>query len=128
MLRRTKALKLYVCNLVTRHGQTEGFTVSDHVTEIERFAGGPFLDYVFYNEQKPIKSVEKKYHEEGAYLTVVDRKVLDGQSYRAIGGNFLGEMAVRKKSEHLQRRSLIRHDADGVVKAIMRLYNKERKS
>ena len=65
-LRRTKALKVYVSNLVTKDGQTSSFTVSDHAAEIERFAGGDFLNYVLYNEQKPTRSVEARYkHEKG---------------------------------------------------------------
>jgi uncharacterized cofD-like protein len=45
-LEKTNALKVYVSNLVTKDGQTAGFTVSDHAAEIERFAGTEFLDYV----------------------------------------------------------------------------------
>ena len=38
-LERSSAFKVYVCNLVTKPGQTDGFKVSDFADEIERFAG-----------------------------------------------------------------------------------------
>lgn len=125
-LKRTKAMNVYVSNLVTKHGQTEGFTVSDHAAEVERFVGGPFLDYVFYNEQKPGKDLEKRYKAEKAFLTDVDSSVLSTRHYEAVGGPFLGQLAERKQSEQLQRRSLIRHDAGAVIKTILKVYRSER--
>lgn len=122
-LKKTKAKIVYVANLVTKDGQTEGFTVSEHADEIERFAGGPFLDYVLYNEQEPSSAVEKRYHAENAYLVEVDKKALNKAPYTAIGGNFLGQMAATKKSDTLiSPRSLIRHDADAVAETIIKLY------
>ena len=38
-LAETKAKKVYVCNLVTKPTQTDGFTVADFADEIERFQG-----------------------------------------------------------------------------------------
>ena len=38
-LSETKAKKVYVCNLINKPQQTEGFTVSDYADEIERFSG-----------------------------------------------------------------------------------------
>ena len=54
-LARTNAMTVYVSNLVSKQGQTDTFTVSDHVAEIERFAGQPFLDYVVYNNEQPCR-------------------------------------------------------------------------
>ncbi len=42
-LAKCKALKLYVCNLVTKPGQTDGYTVSDFADELERLAGRRFF-------------------------------------------------------------------------------------
>jgi len=123
-LKTTNAVCLYVTNLVTKQGQTAGFTVSDHVSEIERFVGAPFLDYVLYNEQIPTKTVAKRYKAEGAYLVKVDKTALKKAAYTAIPGNFLGEMAQRKKSDiKTATRSLIRHDAEAVAHALIELYN-----
>jgi uncharacterized cofD-like protein len=128
-LRKTKALKVYVSNLVTKEGQTAGFTVSDHAGEIERFAGGNFLDYVLYNNQKPTDSVAARYNDEGAYVTRVDSKVLSKAHYRAVAGEFLGIITRAKKSDTLPvTRSLIRHDASAVADAIIELYRKDREA
>ena len=122
-LAKTQALTVYVANLVSKDGQTNGFTVSDHAAEIERFAGYPFLDYVLYNKQMPTKEVAKRYKKEKSFMTKVDLPMLKKQHYQAIGGDFLGQMASRNAADVLIKpRSLIRHNADAVVQQILALY------
>ncbi len=122
-LRRSKAKKIYVSNLVSKHGQTDGFTVGDHASEIERFAGLPFLDAVLYNKQQPSIEIAERYEQEKGYVTKVDEENLTAQHYKAIGGDFLGSMAEASGADTLiGKRSLIRHDADAVAKEILRVY------
>lgn len=128
-LRRTKATIIYVCNLVTKQGQTAGFTVSDHAAEIERFGGGGFLDYVLYNDQEPTNAVLARYHDEGAYLVEIDTAKLDEAHYTALAGNFLGAMVEGHKGDTIPvTRSLIRHDAVAVASALMELYDHVQRS
>lgn len=120
----TQAVTIYVANLVTKKGQTEGFTISDHASEIERFVGAEFLDYVLYNEQMPSLELAKRYKDEGAYLVDADTKTLSKRHFTAIGGKFLGEMAAPHANDVLPvTRSLIRHDALAVAQAIIQLYS-----
>ncbi len=122
-LQKTKAKKIYVSNLVSKQGQTDGFTVSDHAREIERFAGVPFLDYVLYNHEAPSEAVAKRYEEEGGFVTRADIEQLSTMHYEAVGGNFLGAMATNNGADVLiGKRSLIRHDAQAVASLIIELY------
>lgn len=125
-LRRTQATTIYVSNLVTKKGQTEHFTVSDHAGEIERFAGGEFLDYVLYNEQIPDPVLARRYKQEGAYVVEVDQSNLEKAHYQAIGGNFLGPIASPHQHDVLPvTRSLIRHDQTAVARAIIEVYEND---
>lgn len=122
-LRRTKATVAYVCNLVTKDGQTAGFSVSDHASEIERFAGGRCLDYVLYNEARPTDAVAERYKAENAYLVTYDDAELRDAHYQAIGGQFLGGMAETHAGDMLPvTRSLIRHDAAAIAKMLLEVY------
>lgn len=124
-LKKSKAKKIYVANLVSKQGQTDNFTVSDHAREIERFAGTPFLDYVLYNQQAPTEEVAQRYKEEGGYVTIADIDQLSGMHYEAVGGDFLGTMATENGADTLiGKRSLIRHDAKAVAKLILDLYHR----
>jgi uncharacterized cofD-like protein len=123
-LAKTDAKVFYVANLVSKQGQTDGFTVSDHAAEIERFAGKEFLDYVLFNQQAPTEEVARRYEEEGGYVTLADIDMLSQQHYDSVGGNFLGRMAAQNKADTLiGHRSLIRHDARAVAKLILDLYH-----
>lgn len=125
-LRRTPATVVYVNNLVTKLGQTNGFTVSDHAAEIERFGGGEFLDVVLYNDQIPSKKVLDRYKKEDAYLVEVDSEKLNKQSYEAIGGSYIGKVANRETADHLPvTRSLIRHNAEAVAQDIIALIERD---
>ena len=119
-LRNTKAKKIYVSNLVSKQGQTDGFTVSDHASEIERLAGGEFLDYVVYNDAVPSDDVIERYDAEGGKLSQPDVEALDKAHYTAVSGNFLGAVAKANEADSLiAKRSLIRHDTSSIARVIM---------
>ena len=48
-LRATPAVKVYVCNVATQPGETDGFTVSQHLDAVEAHVGGNLFDYVVVN-------------------------------------------------------------------------------
>lgn len=126
-LRRSDAVKFYIPNLVSKHGQTDKFTVSDHVKEIERFAGGKFLDFVLYNKEQPNEMVAALYMAEGGYMAEVDVEVLNKAHYKAISGFFLGAVIERDPSDPLSsQRSLIRHDGESVMSMLFKVYHEHR--
>ena len=124
-LKESKAKKVYVCNLVTKPEQTEGFTVADFASEIERFSGIE-LDYVLYNNHRPPKDLIEKYAQDGEYLVEWDKAELKSKHYRAIGKQFIADTAwenTNADSDPLAaKRSLIRHDANRVARELMRIY------
>lgn len=127
-LKKSQAIKVYVSNLVSKQGQTDGFTVSDHAREIERFAGTEFLDYVIYSNQTPTPEVAARYKEEGGFVTTYDEAELAKQHYKAVGGPLLGEMDSQHNGDTLGVvRNLIRHDSNKVAKMILDVYRRGKK-
>jgi uncharacterized cofD-like protein len=123
-LRNAKAKKIYVCNLMTRPNQTAGFTVQDFASEVERYAGGPFLDYVIYNTARPSKQLLDKYALEGEREPVeFDTAGLQDQHYEAIGEPLISRTAIKRNpNDTMLSRTLIRHDSDKIARLIMRIY------
>lgn len=125
-LQKTKAICIYACNLVTKKGQTTKFSVSDHVKEIERFAGVKFVDYVIYNKQIPDKEILEKYKKEKAYLVRVDINNLTKMGYKSLGFNLLGDIVEPNMSDKfLPNRQLIRHDGEALARAILDIYRSQ---
>ncbi len=124
-LRETSARAVYVCNLVTKPGQTDGFGVHDYAAEVERLAGGEFLDYVVYNVHRPSRDLLEKYATEGELPVEIDSAALKAAHYRAKGAELLsGEVwhNTNSKDPIAAQRTLIRHSPDAVARAIMKIY------
>ena len=60
-INKSKAKKLYVCNLVTQPGETDKFKVSDHIKYIEKYLGPNSIDAVVANNGEISKYLAKKY-------------------------------------------------------------------
>jgi uncharacterized cofD-like protein len=119
-LKNTKAKIVYVCNLVAKPGQTDSLSVTDHASEIERFAEGPVLDYVLYNTAKPPDALLQYYSEHKADLVPYDTNDLENGHYKAVGCPLIANQpAVSQVSDPLaQHRSVIRHDARAVARFV----------
>jgi uncharacterized cofD-like protein len=124
-LRKTTARKIYIANLVNKPGQTDDFAVHDYAAEIERLAGGRFLDYVIYNVHQPSKKLLERYAADGEMSVDIKAAPLHEAHYKAKGAELLaGEVwqSASKKDPIAAQRTLIRHDPDAVARAIMKIY------
>lgn len=108
-IRETRAKKVYICNLMTKYGETNNFSVSDFTNEIEKYLGGN-VDYVIYNSKKPSKERLQKYkkeHSELLSLVTFDKNLSQGKKF--IGVDLLPSAGP------------IVHDSDKLVKILLRL-------
>ena len=60
-IRHSKAKKMYICNLVTQPGETNGFKVSDHIKMLQKHLGEDGIDIVMANNGPLSKDIAKKY-------------------------------------------------------------------
>lgn len=124
-LEATAAKKVYVANLVTKPGQTEGFMVHDFADEIERFLGAKILDFVLYNIDEPPKRLREKYIHQGEDILPFDLEILRLQHYRAIGLPLVASSSAEyaENDAIASSRTLIRHDeivlADELIKLLV---------
>jgi uncharacterized cofD-like protein len=125
-LKESKAKKVYVCNLVTKPKQTDNYDVDDYANEIERFIGGPVLDYVFYNNDEPPSDLLNKYTHDGEYLVKYDPESAPERHYQVIGLPLIAkeEVHVKEGDPMAYNRSLIRHDPNLLIPEILAIYEK----
>ena len=126
-VRESPALKIYITNLVTKKGHTDTFTVTDHADEIERLAGGEFLDYVLYNTQTPSDESLQLYEAAGSHMVPVGLAD-QPRRYQLVEGSLAGGSVPADSAETLDigARSLIRHDKTAITKAVMEIYDRTR--
>lgn len=119
-IKKSKAQKIYVVNLMTKHGQTEGFTAKDHVRELEKYLGERVLDVALVNKSKSLpKSLLKRYEEEKAKEVKDDLNGRDG--LKVLKRSLISSKVYSKPKSDKLKRSLIRHDSDKLAKAIVSL-------
>ena len=71
-LANTRPPRVYICNLMTKLGETDGFTASRFVREMHRYLGGSQLDWVLVNTGNIPAPVKEAYQREGAYPVTAD--------------------------------------------------------
>lgn len=123
-LKKTNAKIVCISNLVTKPGQTDGFTVATHVQEIERLIGEKgIVDFVIYNTDEPTKRTYQKYVRDNELLLPFDLDELEAASYTALGMPLIDKSPVHLDSsdEISHVRSLIRHDSDRIAREIMKI-------
>lgn len=75
---KSKAKKMYICNIMTEHGETDNFNVSDFIKVIEKYTCKDFLDVIVANTKvidPDIKRIYKKLENSNPIL--IDEKNLD---------------------------------------------------
>jgi len=60
------AVKLYVCNVMTQPGETEGYSVSEHISELFNHAGGKIFDYCLVNIDPASPTILERYKIKGS--------------------------------------------------------------
>jgi len=67
-IKKSKAKKVYVCNLMTKTGETDGFVAEDFIKKIEEYLGKSVLDYAIFNNRKPAETILNRYRRENAFF------------------------------------------------------------
>jgi uncharacterized cofD-like protein len=63
---RSAAKKVFICNLMTKFGETDGLNAENFITIIEKYLGENVLDYALFNEKEPSQDILKRYERERA--------------------------------------------------------------
>ena len=101
-IKESKAKKVYVCNLMTKEGETNNFSVTDFSNKIESYLGGE-LDYVLYNTKKPNQDILNKAKEKHPELIEMVNFNDDLNENKFIGKDFLGSSNITHDSEKLSK-------------------------
>lgn len=105
-VRESDAEKIYVCNLMTKHGETDGFKASDFVNEIHHYLGGR-VDRVIVNDGPFPPDVLTTYAQEVSEPVIADR----AQLLRLVPHVVIEHL-------NLENDRLARHDPERLVRAI----------
>lgn len=71
-IRETKALKIYITNLMTEPGQTDNYSISDHLDAIFEHGGKDMVDYCLADTGEIVPEFVRKYNQDGQDIVLQD--------------------------------------------------------
>lgn len=119
-IKKSKAKKVFVMNLMTKFGETSGFTATSYIAELEKYIGKDFLDYVLVDNAKRFpRGILARYKKEKA-LPVKD-DLRENSKLVVVRKSLMSSRVYLKSASDKVERSLIRHDSNKLAKAIVSL-------
>lgn len=109
--------KIYVCNLMTKHGETDGYRASDFVSKICDYIGAPVHRVILHDGAFP-EHILSAYSAKAQYPVEADVENVKA----------LGPKVVTKASVHAVHGNFVRHDPERLLQAIVGEMATERES
>ena len=106
-IKKSRAKKVYICNTMTKYGETNKFTAEDFFATLEKYLGKGVIDYFLVNTEKPKNCYLGEYNKEKAELVKYDKKILS--SWKKPKVIF---------ARLLRQGPLLRHDSKKLAKVI----------
>jgi uncharacterized cofD-like protein len=105
---KTKALRIYVSNIMTQPGESDNYTVKDHINAIHKHAGCKVMDYVLVNIGKISDDLEEKYQKDNSNMVNINEKEVAKLGIEVIKSDFV---KIQK--------GYVRHDADKLATILL---------
>lgn len=105
------AVRVYVLNVMTEDGETEGYTASDHIRAIFTHTGQRLFDYCLANGRAIPPEIAARYELAGAEPVVLDEKAVS-----ALGVKLITAPIAREDDR------FARHDSEALADALLRLF------
>ncbi len=101
--------RIYVCNVMTQPGETDGFGAADHLEALERHVGTGLVDIVVVNIARPSDQLLRRYLAQGAEPVDPQIEKLEAMGVTVVGANLISED------------DLVRHDSARLATALVDL-------
>jgi uncharacterized cofD-like protein len=115
---RSSALRIYVCNIMTEPGETDGYTVSDHILAIDRACGDrPVFDAVVVQKSKPSARSLIRYAQKQSHPVDLDLDVVERLGRHIILANIMSED---------RESGMVRHDSLKLARTLAQQFSAKR--
>jgi uncharacterized cofD-like protein len=110
-----KVPRVYVCNIMTQWGETQGYSVGDHIRAIDRACGQPLFDAVLVHKKTPSAKALIRYAQENSNPVPLDRDFVGQLNRRVILANVIDED---------EQTGLVRHNPESLARVLLRWYGR----
>ncbi|HEY9633491.1 MAG TPA: gluconeogenesis factor YvcK family protein [Coleofasciculaceae cyanobacterium] len=107
--------RIYVCNIMTQPGETQGYTVADHIRAIDEACGKQLFNAVLMHRKVPSAQALIKYAQANSHPVFLDREEVGKLGRRIVLSNVMDE------DEHT---NLVRHNPERLARVLLRWYSR----
>jgi uncharacterized cofD-like protein len=108
-IRRSSAYKIYISNIMTQPGETDGFTVTDHLKELRKYGGKDIVNCVIANSGDISEELHKKYNNEGSEIVKIDENEIKSSGIDTVKANLV----------RIDKKGLVKHDSNKLAEVIV---------
>ncbi|BCU13838.1 MULTISPECIES: gluconeogenesis factor YvcK family protein [Microcystis] len=108
--------RVYVCNIMTQPGETDNYSVADHIRAIEKVCEERVFDAVLAQRTAPSPQSLQLYAQEHSHPVFLDREEVGKMGYRIVLANVMAEDEVTAK---------VSHDPQRLARVLWRWYAKK---
>lgn len=107
-IKKSSAYKIYISNVMTQPGETDGFKVYDHIKVLKKYGGKDIVDCVIANNGSISDDMKKKYKDKNSDIVTIDREKLKDFGIEIVEKNLI---KVSKGT--------IKHDSDYLAQVLV---------
>jgi uncharacterized cofD-like protein len=113
------APRIYVCNVMTQPGETQGYSVADHIRAIDRACGRRLFDAVLVQRKTPSARALIRYAQEQSAPVSLDRDMVEQLERHVLLANVMDED---------EQTGLVRHNSKALARVLFRWYSRVQQS
>ena len=106
---------IYVCNIMTQPGETQGYSVSDHIRAIDAACGQQLFSAVLVHKKAPSPRSLMRYAQENSHPVFLDREAIAQLGRRILMANVMDED---------EETGLVRHNHQRLAGVLLRWYGR----
>jgi uncharacterized cofD-like protein len=107
------APRIYVCNIMTQPGETQGYTVADHIRAIDLACGRPLFNAVLVHKKSPSPRALIRYAQQQSHPVFLDREAIAQLGRRIVPANVM----------HEDETGCVRHNPQRLARVLWRWYS-----
>ncbi|HEY9909748.1 MAG TPA: gluconeogenesis factor YvcK family protein [Thermosynechococcaceae cyanobacterium] len=107
--------RIYVCNVMTQWGETQGYSVGDHIHALDRACGKPLFDAVLVQKKPPSNRAVRRYADENSNFVPLDRDRVAQLGRRIV---------VAAVMDEDEQTGLVRHNPQALARVLLRWYGR----
>ncbi|DAZ92796.1 TPA: hypothetical protein N0F65_005800 [Lagenidium giganteum] len=124
-IKRSAGATVYISNVATQTGQTDGYTLADSVQLLYKYLGDNSIDYIVANNAEPPAEAMEWYFARGEQLMLPTKEMIEARRPRLLQGKTFEDIEANGITKEWDKTPMIKHCGKMVVDMLYRIIDQE---